>query len=132
MDNETKRMKLAYWSGIIKESKSSGMKISEWCKVNQISNRKYYYWHKKVMHDTYTMAVENGLLAETKNNTSGRDLPAVPEFAELTIPDANVSVPEHSKNPGINIKWGGFTIAVDAEFSEGELLKVLRVMNHVE
>ena len=60
MDKETKEMKLAYWTGIIKESKSSGMKISDWCRMNQISRRQYYYWHRKVMHDTYETAVERG------------------------------------------------------------------------
>ena len=59
MNKETDRMKLAYWAKIIRESKTSGMKVSEWCVSNQISIRKYYYWHKKVMHSTYTLAVEN-------------------------------------------------------------------------
>jgi len=37
MDKKTHQMKLAYWIGIIKESKSSGMKVSEWRLENQIS-----------------------------------------------------------------------------------------------
>ena len=45
MNEETMRMKLAYWAGIIKEARTSGMKISDWCDKNQISHRQYYYWH---------------------------------------------------------------------------------------
>ena len=43
MDKETMRMKLTYWSGIIKEARASDMKISKWCEMNQITERQYYY-----------------------------------------------------------------------------------------
>ena len=132
MNEEIMRMKLTYWSGLIKEAKASGMKISEWCKMNQMTTRKYYYWHNKVMHSTYTMAVENGVIQTTE---AGRPLqaalPAVPEFAELTLPDSENEF-SLRRNPGITIDCGEFTINIDNEFSEGELLKVLRVMSHAE
>ena len=61
MDKETDRMKLAYWADIIRESKTSGMKISEWYVSNQISLRKYYYWHKKVMHNAFNERINECL-----------------------------------------------------------------------
>jgi len=131
MDKETMRMKLVYWSGIIKEANSSGMKISRWCEMNQISHRKYYYWHKKVMHDTYTNAVETGLMPASTDNTPQATLPAVPEFAELAMADGDIG-PRHRKDPEISIRYGDFMINVDAEFSERELEKVLRVVSHVK
>ena len=70
MDKETMRMKLTYWSGIIKEARASGMKISKWCEMNQITERQYYYWHKKVMHDTYTMALMSGMVPAIDVNQS--------------------------------------------------------------
>ena len=131
MNREIKRMKLTYWSGIIKEAKASGMKISKWCDMNQISHRKYYYWHKKVMHDTYTTAVESGLIPIATDNSPQASLPAVPEFAELAIWNEGIE-PKHSKSPGISIKCGDFTISVGIDFSEGELAKVLKVLSHVK
>ncbi len=131
MDCETKRMKLAYWSRIIKEAASSGMKISEWCDMNHISRRKYYYWHKKVMLGTYALAVKNGIMQDNKNDATNQDLPAIPEFAELTIPNED-TVTNHCKDPGVKIKRGGFTISVEQGFSEDVLLKVLGVMHHVQ
>ena len=129
MDKETKAMKLAYWSGIIKEAKSSGMKITKWCELNQITNRQYYYWHKKVMHDTYESAVERGLLSGAEASSAGRDLPMVPEFAELTAPVAN-KIPDQCETVGISIKWNDFTVTINPGFSEGELARVLRVMQN--
>jgi hypothetical protein len=124
MNTETKQMKLAYWAGVIKESKTSGMKVSDWCASNQISLRKYYYWHKKVMHGTYALAVENGYLPNTDSERLPDRLPAAPDFAELPLPtDINAS--------RISIMKNGFTIEVGPDFSEGGLLRVLKVMKNV-
>ena len=129
MDKETKEMKLAYWSGVIKEAKSSGMKITKWCELNQITNRQYYYWHKKVMHETYESAVKCGLLPDAEVDPTGQDIPMVPEFSELTVPVSNKR-PDHCGAVGISIKWNDFTITIDPKFSEGELARVLRVMQN--
>ena len=130
MNKGTKRMKLAYWTGIVKEANSSGMKISEWCDTNHISRRKYYYWHKKVMGETYALAVENGLLPDAENKPSEKKLPVVPEFAELVVPATDVTH-KPSNDPGISIQWNDFTITVNPDFSERELAKVLKVMHNV-
>ncbi len=123
-------MKLTYWTGIIKEANASGIKIKKWCEMNQITKRQFYYWHKKVMHDTYELAAESGLLPDTGINPSDKDLPAAPEFAELTVPDTDREYELH-RNTNISIKWNDFTITVGPKFSEGELARVLRVMQNV-
>lgn len=130
MNSETERMKLAYWAGIIKESRTSGMKISDWCASNQISIRKYYYWHKKVMHDTYALAVESGYLpdADARGLTDGP--PAFPDFAELSVPNVGTSS-NRNNGSGISITRNGFTIEISSDFSEGGLLRVLKVMQNV-
>ena len=131
MNEETMRMKLAYWAGIIKEARTSGMKISDWCDKNQISHRQYYYWHGKVIHSAYAMAVENKLLPET-TNVPEQALPSVPDFAELSVPRIDPE-PKHDActAPAISISCNDFLVTVGAEFSERELMKVLRVMKHV-
>ena len=130
MNEETKRMKLIYWSGVIKEAKSSGMKITDWCEKNQITNRQYYYWHKKVMHDTYTNFVEGGLFPDDALDISQQTLPSVPDFAELTVPN-KASGPGFHGDAGIDIKCKDFTISVSPDFSEGDLARVLKVIHHV-
>ena len=130
MNKETDCMKLAYWAELIRESKASGMKISEWCVSNQISIRKYYYWHKKVMHSTYTLAVENGYLPDINNEGPADKSLATPDFAELSVPN-DCNVPGRVNDSGISIKRNGFTIEVGLNFSEGGLMRVLKVMQHV-
>ena len=39
---------LKKWAAIIKECRSSGMKILQWLEINNISKDQYYYWQKKL------------------------------------------------------------------------------------
>ncbi len=39
---------LKKWAAIIKECRSSGMKILQWLEINNISKEQYYYWQKKL------------------------------------------------------------------------------------
>ena len=39
---------LKKWAAIIKECRSSGMKILQWLEINNISKDKYYYWQSKL------------------------------------------------------------------------------------
>lgn len=131
MDKKISCMKLAYWTDIIKKSKSSRMKISEWCATNQISVRKYYYWHKKVMHDTYDLATKKGLLPAPELAVIVPATQKTPEFTELSLLD-KAAFQERTDHSGISIKYNSFTIFVDQGFSERELAKVLQVMNNVQ
>ena len=71
---------LKKWAAIIKECRSSGMKILQWLEINNISKDQYYYWQKK--------------LKETRLDTFERqaatfvELPVtkeVPASTELTV-----------------------------------------------
>ena len=82
------------------------------------------------MHSTYTLAVENGYLPDNDNGGSSDKLSVAPDFAELSVPNAGV-VSEKNNDSGISIKSNGFTIEVGANFSEGGLMRVLKVIQHV-
>ena len=43
---------LKKWAAIIKECRSSGMKILQWLEINNISKDQYYYWQRK-LKETY-------------------------------------------------------------------------------
>ncbi len=43
---------LKKWAVIIKECRSSGMKILQWLEINNISKDQYYYWQRK-LKETY-------------------------------------------------------------------------------
>ena len=71
---------LKKWAAIIKECRSSGMKILQWLEINNISKDQYYYWQKKLKEtciDTFKRQAATFVeLPVTKE---------VPESTELTV-----------------------------------------------
>ena len=135
MKEETRKLKLAYWTGIVKEANNSGMKVQDWCQMNNITMRQYYYWHSKVMKSIYALTVKNKLLPDAGGSLPATELPEAPDFAELMVPveqhTGHDQAPVPCSDTGIRIGWEGFSIDIGSGFSEGELLKVLRVMHNV-
>ena len=50
------------WQRIIKEQNESGLSIREWCRENNISHSKFYYWQRVIREETLIKA---GTLAVT-------------------------------------------------------------------
>lgn len=71
---------LKKWASIIKECRSSGMKILQWLEINNISKDQYYYWQKKLKEtciDTFERQAATFVeLPVTKE---------VPALTELTV-----------------------------------------------
>lgn len=63
----SKQERLEYWTGIIMACRSSGMKVRSWCQENNISEKTYYYWQKRLF-----------------NALSEQQDPTQPTFTELT------------------------------------------------
>ena len=48
MDQKTHEIRLAQWEPIIKECKASGLSVAAWCRENNISAKKFYYWQRRL------------------------------------------------------------------------------------
>ncbi|WP_242969021.1 IS66 family insertion sequence element accessory protein TnpA [Peptostreptococcus russellii] len=62
----------AQWQELIKEQNESGLSIREWCRRNDISHGKYYYWQRVIREEALikagTMAVTGqGQFVEIKS-----------------------------------------------------------------
>lgn len=79
------------WKQRIKNRKSSGLKVDDWCNQNHISRHTYYYWYRKL----------KDMEAEQKS---------VPVFAEV-MEDAKKQK-NSSDISGINITWKEISITV--------------------
>ena len=63
----SKQERLEHWASIIMARRSSGMSVRSWCQENNISEKTYYYWQKRLF-----------------NRLSEQQQPSQPTFAELT------------------------------------------------
>lgn len=44
----SQEVRMHEWAAIIKEARESGLSIRQWCKLNNITEQKYYYWLKRI------------------------------------------------------------------------------------
>ena len=60
---------MVLWEQRIKERVSSGLSVSEWCKINSVKKNRYYYWSSKinktqVSDDTMEFADVTSIISE--------------------------------------------------------------------
>ena len=81
MESEVYKIRLARWKSLVYEANNSVMGKNEWCRLNGISARQFYYWQKKVRE----LEVNNTL---DKDSADRETLPSfqAPAFVELKIP----------------------------------------------
>ena len=80
MDFKTKK-KFDKWISIIKECETSGLRIYDWCKKNNISTSTFYFWKKKI-----EMILNNERLYSQQENNSQNVIATIKtKFADITI-----------------------------------------------
>ena len=112
---------LTKWAAIIKECRSSGMRILEWLELNNVSKDQYYYWQRK-LKETCIDTLE-------KQQTTFVELPFVNEqssTAEITIShsacDTKNNVTSSDNTVAAIIKVNGITLELECvrrEYCQG-------------
>lgn len=117
MDTRTKtrEYRLSQWLAIIKECRNSGMNVRSWCVQNNVNEKQFYYWQRKLRE----LASEK--IAPVEKTAT---------FAQLSVP---VSKPDCSYTspfiPSMVIRVGNASIEL-AEHVQPELLaSVLKVFS---
>lgn len=129
MDQITHTMRNSRWKDIILQcqNRPAEMSAKQWMAENQISDKSYYYWQRKLRKEAYEHI-----------NNSPTMLPVAHEdtkvsFAEIRIPKSKKSVsdivPETIK-PAAVIKTATMTIALSNDIADNLLLRILREVSH--
>jgi hypothetical protein len=100
---------LLNWKELINERIQSGMKVEDWCKKNNISKHKYYYWHHKIKKQENTEGVEFANI--TPNFLNNKEINNVP------IPSCDFQV-----------LYKGIQVTVPDKFNPDALAGLLKVL----
>ena len=120
-----KQVKLQYWLDVIRQCRASGLTNQIWCEQHDISLKSYYYWLSKIRK----LALEelprkkNGIhMCTDQHSTALTESPA--EFAELSLPDRNIS----RSTPAAILHIGSITVEVYEGISAQMLENILKAV----
>lgn len=119
MDKITHKMRLDNWAHLIQECNSSGLSKKRWCEQNQVDEKQFYYWQRKVREDIYTR--QSSLLPT--ESTSG--------FVEVPSVINKVEHPCERENSSATIHVNGCTIKIADSASDTFLRRLLGVLSYV-
>lgn len=114
----TYAVRRSYWTDIIRRCNQSGIAKVEWMRQNNISEKSYYYWQKKLRDEAAMMLIEDESIhqPELTNN----------RFVEL--PSSHV-IPAQSSCP-VTLQKGDLRIELNESVSDEFLMRILKAVNH--
>lgn len=105
----TTQIRLTQWASIIKDCRSSGLKVDEYCQQHGLSRDAYYYWLRKVK-------------AASLQQAGFVELPA-PETKPVTATDFAAQ---------LVIKTSGMEICINHDTPSELITRILDVIRHAE
>ena len=101
------------WRERVRECKTSGLTVAEWCEQNHINKKTYFYWQKQVWdHEINTMAPDQP------------GLPSSVQFAEISVPAGAIS----GGDPDIVLHQGGWTVEIRNSVDPMLLCRILEAV----
>ena len=67
-------LRLSQWAGILRERKESGLSVQRWCLENDVQEKTYYYWQRKLRENVCDKLTQETGTAMT------------PAFAQINLP----------------------------------------------
>ena len=128
MDQSTSSIRLANWKTIIEscQSRPEGTSARQWLAENQIPEKQYYYWQRKVRNLAYE-EMENSLPAVSAPGS-------VVTFAEIPISPKEVCEAVQDLGaellPAVTIKTRGSTIEISSLISDDLMVKLVKEVTH--
>lgn len=108
------------WAPIITECKSSGMTVRSWCQINDVNEKQFYYWQRRLREELYTASLET------------QKLDITPTF--IPVPNEIFSNPEPYKTPSAELilTYGDVKMEITSKASPIFLAELLKALHHAD
>lgn len=90
----TRQYRLNKWADIIHDRCESGMNVSEYCEMHDISKNSYYYWLKRLKENV--LETSGVTFAEITPYSTGTDDDSRSKDISVSIGTAVINIPEGS------------------------------------
>ena len=129
MDQITHEVRLARWKEVIGQcqSRPEGQTVRDWCKQNNVSEKQYYYWQRRIR-----LQIAEGMSGSLVPATADDSRQVV--FTEIPVPEHNTVHPISDQTvdfqPEAVIRKGDLVIAVKNSVSERLLDRLLEGVSY--
>lgn len=118
MDKITHEVRLANWTNLIQDCLSSGLSKKQWCLENQVNEKQFYYWQRRVREEVYKEQVS---AAEPKQVTTFVEVPPLSKLEKPLL-----------SNPSAQIRVNGCTIEIADSASDIFIRRLLGALAYVQ
>jgi len=116
----THNSKMALWMERIKSCRSSGMTVVKWCEENNVNQKTYYYWMRKIKREAFEALPSESLAkAPVVQNA------ITPVFSKIELPKTGTSA------AAVTIRMSGMDIEIQNEASADIIKNILRAVTAI-
>ncbi len=122
MDNTTHEVRLQQWYEIIQNQINSGQSKRNWCRENGISEKKFFYWQRRIRNE----------ICKTKEHALELVKPGTPStgFVEVPIAENTGNRLAEGFHPEAVISIGNITVGITGGISEDLLMSIGKMIRH--
>lgn len=100
------------WLNLITECKDSGMTVTDYCQMHNVSDKTYYYYNRKFKLMFEKQAEQHSMQIR-------------PQFEELKLP-----AQRNSENIGVRLTVGKVNVEINENISDEFILRLVRILNN--
>lgn len=121
MENTTDEKNFKKWAQIIEKCRSSGIGVRPWCRENNVGERKFYYWERRIKAKNLELQKEN----QSQDHVN---------LVEIKPPNIEPSINKSTLTfrTDMVIHVGNNVLEISNTVSENLLSMVLKVMSNVK
>ncbi len=114
------------WATRFADHKASGLSVAQWCKENNLSQYKYFYW-KRQLKDEMTLQALPDIVPLAMPAP-----PIVPEVPSSTKPTelAGATCASFPSNSCARVLINGMTVEIDSSASEAFIRSLIKAVRH--
>ena len=115
------------WAYRIKEQKSSGLSVSEWCRQNNLSKDKYFYWKRQLKDEVVDQVLPDIVpLAMPTASPPSSPIPTTSAIGSENCTSCATFTP----TPTARILINGVSIEIDSSAPETFIRSLIKAVRH--
>lgn len=120
------------WASRFADHKASGLSVAQWCKENNLSQYKYFYWKRQLKDEVTLQALPEIVPLAMPSSPIVSEPPVPPKSSELASATCAscASCTSFASNSCARILINGMTVEIDSSASEAFIRSVIKAVRH--